>query len=232
MNPKEPNAIHKQHRQRLRERYESNGVDGFADHELLELLLGYTHAQKDTNPLGHELINRFGNLQGVFEASKQELLETPDIGEYSAFLLNLIPGLCRRYFTQLYNGELRMTTPMALINFFIPRFIGHREECFYAAFLDQNQKLIRCSLQYMGTVNAVEICAERILQTARLTASSYVVVAHNHFTDSIPSTKDIETTRALITRLEQHNIVLLDHIVICGSTGTSMRQSGHMDKAR
>ena len=48
----EPNTNpHEGHRERLRQRYRQYGLDGFTDHEVLELLLGYTILQKDIRPL-------------------------------------------------------------------------------------------------------------------------------------------------------------------------------------
>ena len=48
------NKRHKGHRQRMRERVQSYGLDSLAEHEALEYVLYLTNAQKDTNGL-HEL---------------------------------------------------------------------------------------------------------------------------------------------------------------------------------
>ena len=59
------NGIHTGHRQRLRERFRAQGLAGFAEHEVLELLLIYAIPQKDVNPLAHALLERFGSLAAV-----------------------------------------------------------------------------------------------------------------------------------------------------------------------
>ena len=51
--------INQGHRQRLRERYLSEGLDGFKDHEVLELLLFQYIPYKDTNKIAHSLIEMF-----------------------------------------------------------------------------------------------------------------------------------------------------------------------------
>ena len=47
------------HRDRVRERFLNTGLEGFADHEILELLLFYTIPRQDTKQIAHELIDRF-----------------------------------------------------------------------------------------------------------------------------------------------------------------------------
>ncbi|MBQ8892930.1 MAG: RadC family protein [Clostridia bacterium] len=219
------------HRARLRERYLQTGLDGFADHEILELLLGYCIAQKDTNPIGHALVNRFGNLQGVFDAPAELLTEVDDVGDYSAFLLKLIPDLCRRYYQQSSDTQFRFNDTAKALSFFVTQFIGRKVECLFAAFLNENCDLIECTLQYEGSINAVEIHADKLTRTALRLGAEYVILAHNHFNDSIPSFPDITATTQVIRALAPYKITLLDHFIICGSTGTSMRQSGHLTKS-
>lgn len=224
-------SVHSGHRQRLRERYRVNGLDGFSDHELLELLLGYAISRKDTNQIGHALIARFGNLRGVFEAEEEDLTDVENMGELSAFLLRLIPGITRRYYEEMAEDSLRFIDTRRIIEFFSARFIGRREECLYAAFLDENKRLIQCTLQFTGSINAVEIHAGKLLRQAQRSGSRYVVIAHNHFNDTNPSVQDIASTRYVREQLSKFGIELLDHVIICGSTGLSMKESGHFVKA-
>jgi len=225
MKTEKPN-IHKGHRQRMRDRYFEQGVEGFRDHELLELLLGYSIAQKDTNPLGHALIERFGDLRGVLNADPLELMKVDGIGETSACLLKLISGLTRRYFEQLGNQNDLLKETKEQMEFFLPRFIGRKAECLYAAFLDQNDRLIKCELQYEGSIDAVEIHNDRIANNALLLRAAKVVIAHNHFADATPSAADVAATQMLRDSLYLYGIVLEDHIVVCGANAVSIKESG------
>ena len=56
---------HKGHRQRMRERVQNYGLDSLAEHEALEYILYLTNAQKDTNGIAHDLIDRFGDFAAV-----------------------------------------------------------------------------------------------------------------------------------------------------------------------
>ena len=87
---------HGGHRQRMRERYAKQGLDGFAPHEVLELLLFYAIPQKNVNPLAHKLIDRFGSLYGVLNASPKQLQQVEGIGEYAATFLPLLQDAVRQ----------------------------------------------------------------------------------------------------------------------------------------
>ena len=53
-------AVHEGHRSRKKEQFRAHGLDAFADHEVLELLLYYAVPRQDTNPIAHRLMEKFG----------------------------------------------------------------------------------------------------------------------------------------------------------------------------
>lgn len=56
---------HDGHRQRLKTEFLAR-PDSFPDHKLLELLFFYANPRSDTNPLAHELIDRFAPWPGCW----------------------------------------------------------------------------------------------------------------------------------------------------------------------
>ena len=88
---------HKGHRDRLRNRFLTHGLDALQDHEVLELLLFYALPRKDTNELARTLLHHFGSISAVLEAPLAELKEVGGIGDNAAVLLHLITPLSRRY---------------------------------------------------------------------------------------------------------------------------------------
>ena len=89
-------GIHDGHRVKLRARFLTAGLDAFADHEALELLLYYAIPRRDTNPIAHELMDRFGTLSGVLSAPVELLKQVDGVGESAAVLLRLAPLLAQK----------------------------------------------------------------------------------------------------------------------------------------
>lgn len=69
------------HRQRIKDKYKKSGIGGWLDYEVLELVLSYAIARKDTKPIAKELINRFETINGVLDADREELKNVPGISE-------------------------------------------------------------------------------------------------------------------------------------------------------
>lgn len=84
-----PYNPHENHRQRMRDRLIATDGGGFADHELLEMLLFYSIPRQNTNETAHALLRAFGSLENVFAASVEELCSVPGIGKSSAELIRL-----------------------------------------------------------------------------------------------------------------------------------------------
>ena len=84
---------HQGHRERLRQRFRRSGLEAFAPHEALELLLTYAIPRRDTKPIAYALMKRFGSLHGVFQASAEELRQVEGIGDSAAALLEMIERL-------------------------------------------------------------------------------------------------------------------------------------------
>ena len=94
-------SIHSGHRSRVKTEFLARGMEGWADHRVLELLLFYAIPQGDVNGLSHALIDRFGSLSGVFDAPLDELKRVPGVGEHTAVLIKITIAIntLRNFFT-------------------------------------------------------------------------------------------------------------------------------------
>jgi len=68
----EETSSHLGHRQRLRERFLRAGLEGFADYEVVELLLTLAIPRSDVKRPAKALTAKFGNVRGVLDASTEE----------------------------------------------------------------------------------------------------------------------------------------------------------------
>ena len=220
-------AVHDGHRARKKEQFRTHGLDAFADHEALELLLFYAIPRVDTNPVAHRLIERFGSLDGVLSAPPEELEKVEGVGESAATLLSLILPLVRRSRMTAAKTPVIIGTTQDAGNYFVDLFFGMREERLYEACLDAKGKLLRCAKVADGSVDAVSVNIRVIVENALKCGASAVVLSHNHPSGvALPSADDNATTLAVYDALRTVDIRLLDHIIVADDDFVSIRDNG------
>ena len=84
------------HRQRLRERFLKSGLAGFADYEVVELLLTLAIPRSDVKQPAKALIARFSNLRGILDAPIEELRTVSGIGNVTPVALQIIKAAATR----------------------------------------------------------------------------------------------------------------------------------------
>lgn len=221
--------LHTGHRARLKEEFLTRGLEGWSDHKVLELLLCYAIPQGDVNPLAHRLIEAFGDLAGVLDASPEALKAVPGMGEHTTVLMKLLPQVAGRYLAQTTGSreEETATLPRDYARWFYPYFTGAARERFCLLSLDSRRKVLGVDLVGEGELAQVGVSNRRVLEAALKHNARCVVLAHNHVgAYAQPSADDVFSTRALTSVLEQVHIELLDHLIFSGEEYVSMRDSG------
>ena len=221
-------SIHTGHRERLKRRFREEGLDNFTDIQALELLLFYSIPRVDTNPIAHALLEHFGSLSQVLEASIEELQKVKGISEHTAILLQLIPQLGRYYQVDCSQRIEVLTSLDACGAYLVPRFFGRNKETVFLLCLDAKCKVLCCKEIGEGSVNSASISVRKVVETALAANASSVVLAHNHPSGiALPSDEDVQTTRRIAAALSAVEIQLVDHIVVAEGDYVSMVQSGY-----
>ena len=223
-------AMHDGHRQRMKRRYLQSSLDSFDDLAILEFLLYYAIPRRDTNPIAHRLLDRYGSLASVLEAPREDLQKVEGIGESAAILLSLIPAVARRHMIERSRiGEILDTTAKCG-EYLAPRFFGERDEVVWLLCLDAKLMPLDCRLLFRGSVNAAGVSVRKIVETALACNATSVVLAHNHTSGlALPSREDEATTVRLRTALDSVGIRLADHIIVAGDDFFSLADSGLLD---
>ena len=218
--------IHGGHRQRLKNRFLEEGLDHFDDHQVLELLLFYCIPRQDTNPIAHALLEHFGSLSQVMEASPSELKKVSGMGEASATFLSLLNAFNRYYQVKRASSAVILNTLAQCGQYLIPFFYGRKNETVYLLCLDAKCKVLCCKEVGEGSVNSAAVPIRRVVEMALSANATSVVLAHNHPSGlAIPSDEDQLTTRQLDIALASVDITLVDHIIIADDDFVSLRQS-------
>ncbi len=220
-------SIHNGHRDRLRARFLKEGLDNFEEVNALELLLFYCIPRKDTNELAHALLSHFGSFHQVLDATPEELMAVPGIGEGTATFLPLISAACRYYRVNQANDVSALDTIEKCGDFLVNYFHSRKNETVILLCLDAKCKKIVCRELGEGSVNSASISIRRVVEIALGVKATFVVLAHNHPSGvAVPSAEDVQTTKMIARSLNAVGISLTDHIVVADDDYVSMVQSG------
>ena len=224
-------SIHDGHRQRVRDRFLEEGLDGFNEHQVLEMLLFYCFSRKDTNELAHKLISEFGSLSRVLEAPVKELEKVPGVGKNAAVFLSFAAAFSRYYLANRVEKNVKvLTTTNEFGDYLLPFFLGRPNEAVYLLCMDAKGKVLCCKMVGEGSVNSAGIPIRKLVEIALGTNATYAVLAHNHPSGlALPSSDDINTTKQVATAFRAVDVVLVDHIVFGDDDFVSIAESGFYD---
>ena len=216
-------AYHAGHRTRLRERFAREGLEGFAPHEALELLLTYAIPRIDVNPLAHRLLSHFGSLAAVLEADMGELQQVEGMGPQSATLIAALLPLFRMYRQSQLLPRKKIGTYSQLADYCRALFIGENHEKIYVLCFNAQLELLAASLIDEGTPTEVSYLPRKILQELIRRNAAGAVLTHNHPSGSPrPSEEDLAVTRQIQALLNGVGIHLYDHVIVAGQQDYSL----------
>ena len=218
--------MHEDHRKRVKERFLKDGIENMPDHEVLELLLFFSIPRKDTNALAHELIDHFGSLNCVLEASAEDLMQVNGIGETSAALITLTFQLTKKYLKNASDKKLKKYDgPDSVKELLMSKYLGAREEMVFMLSLDFDDNILAVNKIAHGTFSAANIDKRFVLETAFRNKARSVVLIHNHVNGlPVPSRDDLNTTKAVGDFFQGVNVHLLDHLIYTDEDIFSMAQ--------
>ena len=217
---------HSGHRSRVKKEFLSRGLEGWPAHRVLELLLFYAIPQGDVNALAHELIERFGSLSGVLDATVEDLKSVPGVGEHTAVLIKLMPAMGQAYVADRSGRGTIVHSREEAAHILRPYFFGARNELIYILCTDGKGKLLGVRKVADGTIDAAEINTRRLVEEALSLRAAAIYVAHNHVSNlALPSSMDWITTDRLRELLGGMGIDLLDHLIFADDDFVSLRVS-------
>jgi DNA repair protein RadC len=217
--------IHAHHRERMRRKLFDYGLEVFKPHEIVEMLLYYTIKRKNTNEMAHQLINKFGSMGALLDASPLVLMEN-GVSEETAALFKIISQIMPVYYASVSKNEV-YDSPEKLKQLFLHQYPGKQEECLLLACFTKELSLIENHVFTVSTGNNhfTEVNLRKIVEIIIKTKSSFVAISHNHpggLPD--PSKNDIFATRKINRSLKSIDVYLLDHITVGRESAYSMRE--------
>lgn len=205
---------HGGHRNRLRERFVKDGLDGFEEHNILEMLLFYTIPQRDTNEIAHALLDRFGSLEGVFNATTEELVEVNGTGEYSAQFLSMFSKLIDSYIDDRRQNEI-ISGIHNITEFIVRKLAFSQTECLMIFFIDNKQSVLSWHYLQEVCVFPDNLDKRTIMRMIMGTNTTHVILARNYIKGQTKLRKNDLTVALTISEMFRTiGVGLFDYIVV------------------
>ena len=185
----------------------------------------YGVPQKDTNPIAHRLIERFGSLPAVLEAPARELMQVEGVGENVARLLKVTQAMrCRCTQQQTARQKVVLNSPLKAGEYLCSLLQGRETEALLLVCLDAGKAVRHCEQLESGVSDSISTTLRQIAQMCVNRNVHDIILAHNHPSGLVhPSREDIVMTRKAQDFLQEIGVNLLDHFVITDKEFYSMK---------
>ncbi|RCK81786.1 MAG: DNA repair protein RadC [Candidatus Ozemobacter sibiricus] len=204
------------HRERLRARFDEAGLDAFADHEILELLLFYALPRIDTKPIAKTLLAELGGLPEVFAAPPERLADIPGLGPGAIRFIRLLSAVTGKILQKKAFG----TTPVIaqasdLVAYLTGIMANLPIEEFRVIYLDNANRILKDEALSVGTETQTAVYPKVVMKRALTLHATGLLVAHNHPSGALrPSPADLELTRNLEAAARALDLRFLDHVIL------------------
>ena len=219
--------------ERPRERLAALGAQNLSAPELIACLLGRGISGESVLVTARRLLARFESLQGIAEASVEELSQVRGIGLAKACQLKAAVEIGRR--AELYSGEESrgrpLETPEAAGRAARRWLAGRKKEHFILLLLDSRHRILRVAEISVGTLDMSVVHPRETFREAILASAAAIILAHNHPSgDPAPSREDLELTRRLTEAGRLLGIPVLDHLIVGAGQPLSLRSAGFLEE--
>ena len=216
-------------REGARERLQRLGAEALSDEELVAILLGTGTSGANVRHLACELLDRYGGLGGLANASAHGLASVRGVGPSKSARLAAAIEMGRRVVARpLIRGQ-RFLSSRDVDAALRPRLAKESVEHFLAIPLDARNRPMGELRLARGGLSACPVMPADVFGPLLRQAASGVIFVHNHPSGSPdPSSEDAELTRRLVQAGDILGIRVLDHIIIAQEGFFSFLDAGWM----
>ena len=216
--------------ERPREKLITKGSDALSSAELITILLGTGTGKTTAVDLGKSLINKFGTIEKMSQATLNELTEIPGIGPAKAITLMAAFQLSRNMHKEVAEREFNyFKQPSDVAKIFIPMLGHEKKEVFAIALLDTAGKYTGSEKITVGTLNASLVHAREIFKPAIKHSAASIILVHNHPSGQLtPSAEDLKITKQLVEAGKLLDINVHDHLIVTQESYLSLKEEGYI----
>ncbi|MBP5286815.1 MAG: DNA repair protein RadC [Elusimicrobiales bacterium] len=209
--------------ERPREKMLRYGPGKLTETELLSIIIGTGTRNMGVMALAGSIINHFGKA-GLPVAGCADLSIYNGTGPARACRIAAIFELGRR-FLQAKKNSIYLKPEDIWVQMRDIR--DAKKEHFVTFYLDTRNQEIKREIISIGTLNLSLVHPREVFEPAVKNLAAGIIVAHNHPSGCPdPSEEDISSTRRLVQAGKLLGINLIDHIIVCRDTFSSMKEKG------
>jgi DNA repair protein RadC len=215
------------HYSRLRARFLANGLDGFLDYEVIELLLKLADPRPDHKPTAKNLMARFGSLGSVLEAPGTQLQEISGVGDKNLFGLKLVQAVASRYLKEELIDKEYATNARMVRDYLAHHLKNRNREQFIIIMLNGRNQVIDLLTLFEGSLTASAVYPREVIKAILAHDAAAAILVHNHPSGNpSPSQDDIQITARLKAACETIDVKIHDHLIVGGDKFFSFAEQG------
>ncbi len=214
---------------RPREKLMQKGVGALTDSELLAILIGSGNDKESAVELSRRILHKSeNNINKLARLSVNDLVKDfRGIGPAKAITITAALELGRRRQIEDVPVKNKITSSKDAYNQLYPLLSDLNHEETWALILDRSNKVVSTMQVSRGGISGTVVDIRLILREALNHFASGIILGHNHPSgNTTPSPQDTAITRKLKEAAKWMDIILLDHIIVCGEDYYSYADNG------
>lgn len=214
---------------RPREKLIQKGVGALTDSELLAILIGSGNDKESAVELSRRILHKSdNNINKLARLSVNDLVKDfRGIGPAKAITITAALELGRRRQVEDVPVKNKITSSKDAYNQLYPLLSDLNHEETWALILDRSNKVVSTMQVSRGGISGTVVDIRLILREALNHFASGIILGHNHPSgNTTPSPQDTAITRKLKEAAKWMDIILLDHIIVCGEDYYSYADNG------
>ena len=213
--------------ERPREKLLERGAAALSDAELLAIFLRVGVTGKSAVDLARDLLSRFGSLNHLFAARREEFNAIPGMGDAKYAQLQAVLEMAKRALSEQLQQGVAMDSPRAVKDYLALTLGALKHESFMVMFVSAQNRLIAAEEMFRGTLTQTSVYPREVVKRALQHNAASVLLAHNHPSGvAEPSAADRYLTDNLKSALQLVDVRVLDHFVVAGRQVLSFAERG------
>ena len=213
--------------ERPREKLLSKGASTLSDAELLAFFLRTGTKGCSVLELARGLIDKFGSISAIYQASIHEFCLSHGLGEAKYVQLQASLELTKRYLAEQLQRKDLLNSSQATQAYLLAQLRHERHEVFAVLVLDNQHQVIAFEKLFFGTIDAAAVYPRVVVEKVLAMQGAAIILCHNHPSGiATPSLADISITQRIVQAMTLIDVRVLDHVIVAGHVCYSFAEHG------